>query len=114
MKKKIIICIILVMASLPTIARETYTPQQLNRMVNSGQYPDQGRITNTQTTSVSFSACKVTVENVMSQLRGSYPVKIIVNTSILRIVKAWTNDGVITATCSQADRKMVITQASYR
>ncbi len=106
--------IALLIASFTVTAGTTYTPQQLNRMINSGQYPSQGKVNKTQSKSMSFSNCKVAVENVMSQLRGSYPVKTIVNTSIIQTKKAWTNDGVITASCSKPDNKMVLTQASYK
>ena len=112
--KKTFTLIILVMVSLPAVAGKSYTQQQLNRMVNSNQYPDQGAIVKTQTKPMSFANCQIAVENVMSQLRGSYPVKTIINTSILQTVKAWTNDGVITASCSQPDKKMVLTQSSYK
>ena len=95
-------------------AEKTYTKSQINRMVNSGQYPAQNPVNNTQTKSMSFSACKVAVENIMSQIRDSYPVRTIVNTGILYTVKAWANDGAITASCSEPDRKMILTQASYR
>lgn len=90
-----------------------YKPNQLNRMINSGQYPNQGPVNNTQTKAMSFSACKVAVDNTLSPIRGSYPVKIIVNTRVLYMAKAWTNDGVVMASCSEPDRKMVMTQASY-
>ncbi len=112
--KKILLAVLLAILATSAYAGKTYTQSQLNHMVNSGHYPDQGSVINTQTKSISYSACKVEVENVMSQLRGSYPVKIIVNTNILYTVKAWTNDGAITVSCSGPDHKMVITQATYR
>ena len=112
--KKVLITVLLATMAATAYAGKTYTQSQLNRMVNSGQYPDQGPVNNTQTKSMSFSVCKVAVENVMSQLRGSYPIRTIVNTSILYTVKAWTNDSAITVSCSEPDRKMVLTQASYR
>ncbi len=113
--KKIHISIAMIMISYSAFAGGiTYTPQELNNMVNSGQYPEQGAVANTQTRDLSYSACKIAIESVMSQLRGTYPVKTIVNTSMLYIVKAWANDGAITASCSQPDRKMVLTRALYR
>lgn len=112
--KKAIIAITLAALSASAYAEQTYTPNQLNRMINSGQYPEQGPVNNSQTESMSFSGCKDSVEKVMSQLRGAYPVKTIVNTGFLFSVKAWTNDGVITASCSKPDRKRVLTQAPYK
>lgn len=112
--KKVLIAVLLTTIAATAYAEKTYTKSQLNRMVNSGQYPAQNSVDNTQTKSMSFSSCKVAIENVMSQIRDSYPVRTIVNTGILYTVKAWTNNGAITASCSEPDRKMVLTQASYR
>ena len=92
----------------------TYTPEQLNRMISNGQFPEQGEVEKTQTQEASFAECKVVVESVMSEIRGSYPVRTIVDTKMMYMVKAWTNTGVVIATCSQPDRKMVLTTSSYK
>lgn len=111
--KILIITLIVFLSAVLASAGKTYSPYQLKDMVKNGNYPKQGK-TNTQTKSVSFKACKAAAENVMSQVRGSsYPVEIIVNTNQLYVVKAWTNNGVITVSCSAPDRKMIIGQAAY-
>ncbi len=112
--KKLMTTIILVTMILSAYAEETYTPSELNRMVDSGQYPEQGPVSNTETKSISFGDCIVAVESIMSQIRDLYPVDTIVDTGLVYMVKAWTNDGAITATCSKSDQKMVITEAPYR
>lgn len=112
--KKLIIAMAFIATNASTYAEVTYTPSQLNRMISNGQYPNQGSVNNSQTESMSFADCKMAVKDVMSQIKGSYPVKAIVNTGILYTVKAWTNDGVITASCSAPDKKMILTQAPYR
>ncbi len=112
--KKLLATIILVMMIMSAYAEKTYTPSELNRMVNSGQYPEQGPVSNKETKSISFSDCIVAVESIMSQIRDLYPVETIVDTGLVYMVKAWTNDGAITATCSKSDEKMVITVAPYR
>lgn len=112
--RKLLLVICIAALSSNAISGTVYSKSQLNSMVSRGEYPDQGPVNNTQTRSMSFLNCKAAVENVMSQLRGEYPVRTVVNTGILYMVKAWTNDGAITASCSQLDRKMVLTQASYR
>lgn len=94
-------------------ASVTYTPQQLNQLVNAGQYPDQ-QSPSTMTESVSFGECLVRVESIMSAIRDYYPVRTVVDTSIVYTVKAWVNDAAITTTCSNPDSTRVITQASYR
>jgi len=112
--RKLLLTITVIAMSSNAIAGSVYSKSQLNSMVSRGEYPEQGPVNNTQAKAMSFSTCKVAVENVMSQLRGEYPVRTVVNSGIMYMVKAWTNDGVITATCSEPDRRMVLTQASYR
>ena len=110
---KLIVIPLMLSISTAAFAQKTYTPSQLNRMGNSGQYPSQGPVNNTQTQSMTFDACKANAERVMSQIRGSYPVRTVVDTGILYTVKAWTNNGAITVSCSELDREMILTQASY-
>ena len=112
--KNLLVMIILVTLSMSTYAEKTYTPSQLNRMVDNVRYPEQGPVSDTQTRSIPFAACKVTVDNIMSQLRDLYPVETIVDTGLVYMVKAWINDGATTATCSKSDQKMLLTVAPYR
>ncbi len=98
----------------PRRAAITYTPEQLNRMISNGQFPEQGEVENTETREASFAECKVVVESVMSEIRGIYPVQTIVDTKIMYMVKAWTNTGVVIATCSQPDRKLTLISSSYK
>lgn len=112
MRKLLILgCIII---STNALAEMSYSKEQLNRMISRGEYPEQGIVNKAQTNTITFYKCKTAVEKVMVQLRGAYPVETIVDTNAMYMVKAWTNDGAITATCSQLDRKMIITQASYK
>ena len=110
--KKLFVTIILVTLSISTYAEKIYTPSQLNRMVDDGQYPEQGPVSDTQTRSIPFAACKVAVDNIMSQVRGLYPVETIVDTGL--VYMAWANNGATTATCSKSDQKMLLTVAPYR
>lgn len=93
-------------------AGSRYTGKQLMAMVKSGQYPPQGEVTTT-TKSISFPACVAAVNNITGQVKGLYPVKTIASTSQVYLVKLWTNDAAMTLTCSQPDKKLVITQAPY-
>lgn len=111
---KLLATIILFMVCISAFAGKTYTPSELNRMVDNGQYPEQGPVSTTETKSILFSDCILAVEDIMSQIRDFYPVETIVNTGLIYMVKAWTNDGAITATCSKSDKKMVLTVAPYR
>lgn len=112
--KKLTAMIILSAIIMSAYGEKTYTPSELDRMIDSGQYPEQGPVIKTETKSISFDDCIVAVENIMSQIRDFYPVETIVNTGIVYMVKTWTNDGATTTTCSKSDQKMVITIAPYR
>jgi hypothetical protein len=115
MKKTLITIVILVSTlNVSAYAGTIYTPRQLNSMVDSGQYPNQGAVVDNQTKNMTFCSCKVAVDNVMSTLRGVYPVKTIVDTTVFYSIKAWTNDGAVTASCSKPDSKMVMTRALYK
>lgn len=110
---KLLIIVAAIFFCSDSFAAKTYTPSELNKMINSGQYPDQGSVTTTSKP-MTFAECKRTVDGIISQIRDSYPVKSIVDTSILYIVKAWTNDAAVTVNCSGPDKKMVLTQVPYK
>ncbi|WP_230580020.1 hypothetical protein [Xenorhabdus bovienii] len=92
---------------------KTYTKEQLNDMVNSGNYPDQLSPV-TKDSGLSFTACKNSALDAYNQVIGEYPAKKVVDSSILFIVKLWTNDGVIVISCSEPDQKSTITQSEYK
>lgn len=92
-------------------AGKTYTKAELQKMTAAGRYPAQGTVS-TESKPASFVACSATIDSITSSL-GGYPAETIVNTGIIRMVKMWTNDGVVTVSCSGPDRKMVITKAPY-
>lgn len=106
--------LVLSFVSAASQADTTYTPQQLRSMISSGSYPEQGPVTDTKTKPSTFDACKVSIEAITSQFRDSYPVRTIVDTSLLYTVKIWVNDAAMTVSCSSPDEKMVITQAPYK
>jgi hypothetical protein len=60
-----------------------------------------------QTRNMSFAECLATIRNVSAQL-GVAPI-IIVDTSILRMVRFPTITGSVLVTCSRPDRTMVLT-----
>lgn len=91
---------------------KTYTPQQLNSMVNSGNHPKQGS-PSSQSKPANFDQCKATAQEITGAVSDNYPVRQILNTSSGYIVKVWTNDAALTITCSKPDQKMVITQSNY-
>ncbi|CNK70210.1 Uncharacterised protein [Yersinia mollaretii] len=95
-------------------ASTTYTKEQLNSMDASGQYPEQESPVTKSVEIADFESCKQNAYSIYSQVSGSYPAKEIVNTNILYVVKVWTNDGVITVSCSEPDGKKVVTQSGYK
>lgn len=89
-----------------------YTPDELRNMIGRGEYPNQGEL-EIQTKIMTFPVCKVSVDAIINEIRDEYPVKIMLNTKNAYVVKAWLNDGPITATCSGFDNKMILTNAKY-
>ena len=96
----------------PAFAGKTYTPTQLRRMVQSGNYPKQGS-PSTQSQHMDYSACIAKVTAVVSSVQPAYPTSTILSTNIARIEKVWTNDAAMTLSCSAPDGKLVITTAPY-
>lgn len=109
---RIILTTALVLFAFSAWAAKTYTPQQLNQMVDSGNYPKQGNVV-TQTRVASFEECKFVVESSMSAIQEHYPVRAIVDTDFIYVVKAWTNDAAVTGSCTKAQNELVVTQANY-
>jgi hypothetical protein len=93
-------------------AQKIYNPAQLREMVRSGSYPKQGPASS-KTISTDYALCVSKVESIVGSVRANYPAQTIVSTSGLRVEKVWTNDAAMTFTCSAADKKLVITTASY-
>jgi hypothetical protein len=93
---------------------KTYTPLQLRRMVSKGQYPPQGPVQQTKTEHADFLACSRTVDSMVEAVAGDYPAQTIADTKIVKVVKIWTNDGAVVASCSALDENLVITVAPYR
>lgn len=94
-------------------AGKTYTPAQLRQMVQSQNFPDQGDV-QTTVAKRSYAACVIALEGIISAIQPNYPTATIVNTSLIRTEKAWTNDAAVTVTCSAPDEKLIITTAPYR
>ncbi|OSM95950.1 hypothetical protein AU509_12150 [Lonsdalea britannica] len=112
MKK--ILLVTAIFLSLNAAASTSYTKEQLNSMDASGQYPEQESPVTKSVENVDFKSCRNSTYGVYSQILGNYPAKEIVDTGILYVVKLWTNDGVITVSCSEPDGKKIVTQSSYK
>lgn len=94
-------------------ARSNYTRDELMQMVGNGRYPEQGAVS-TKADAMNYGDCIVAADAVTAPLRGVYPVITVVNTSLMYMVKLWTNDSAMTITCSALNEKMVVTTAPYR
>jgi hypothetical protein len=116
MKQRIIgllaIAFISLGVSSPAFSEKTYTPAELRSMVQSGNYPKQGSPSN-QSQRMDYSACIAKITAVVSSVQPEYPTRTVLNTSIARIEKVWTNDAAMTLSCSAPDGKLVITTAAY-
>ena len=112
MKKLVLPFILLPLVATFVTAKE-YTPEQLKQMVNSGNYPAQGK-SESNSKSMDFGKCVMKAQSMMSAISSNYPVSVITDTSIIYVVKAWVNDASMVITCSKSDNKMVITQSPYK
>lgn len=90
----------------------TYTPAELKVMLQTGKPPAQGK-PESQSKEASFGACVLSANEIASAIENEYPVETLVSTATVFMKKMWTNDGAIVVTCSDADRKMVITRSPY-
>ncbi|WP_419852765.1 hypothetical protein [Actinobacillus pleuropneumoniae] len=109
MKKMLLIFSILGLANAMANAT-TYTPEELKQMVANSNYPAQAPAQK-ETLSMFFNDCKIASKKLISDITPYYPVEIIVNTSTMYSIKAWTNDAAMTITC--ADNKLTITTSPY-
>ena len=105
--------VLLAAASSLAAAQKTYTPAELRRMVDSGNYPKQAS-PSTKTESVDYSSCVAKVTSVIDSVQPNYPTRTIVSTSVMRVEKLWTNDSAMTLSCSALDKKLIITTAPYQ
>lgn len=96
----------------PAVAKKSYTPAELRTMVKKGKYPKQGKA-KSQSQSMSFAACKAQAQSVVRDVKPNYPAEVVVDTGILFMAKTWTNDGVVTMSCSKPDGKLVMTISEY-
>ncbi|MBG6028978.1 hypothetical protein I5F10_16065 [Proteus mirabilis] len=96
-----------------SVNAKTYTKEQITSMVNAGNYPEQGE-SQSKSSYTSFADCKNTANYTLSAVSGDYPVRVLVDAPLAYLVKVWTNDGIVMVTCSEPDKKMVITQAKYK
>lgn len=97
----------------PALAQKTYTPAQLRSMVKSGKYPPQHSPRN-EVKDVPYASCLAALGSLVDSVRPEYPTATLVNTSIMRIEKIWTNDAVVVFSCNGPDGKMVIVTSKYR
>jgi hypothetical protein len=114
MFKKITFIILVTAFSNIAVAEKTYTKEELQQMSKIGNYPEQGKVKNTQTSDASFLGCKSSAKEMASQLSSLYPTQEIMDSSIAYSLKIWTNDGVVLVTCSEPDHKMIMTTSGYR
>ena len=83
-------------------------------MAASGHYPEQEATGVRSSEYLSFGDCKSSAYGVYIQVADNYPAEIIVDTTVMYVIKVWTNDGAIIVSCSRSDSKKIITQSAYK
>lgn len=107
------VLILMMFSTHPLIAEagKSYTPDQLRKMIQRGNFPKQGDVT-TKKESANYAECIALLRAIKSSI-AEYPSQTIVSTNTERMEKIWTNDGAVTVTCSANDRTIIITSAPY-
>jgi hypothetical protein len=98
--------------ALPALAGKTYTPAQLQSMVESGKFPAQGT-PSTRSESMDYAMCIARVESIVDSARPNYPTQKVLSTDSAHIEKVWKDDSTMTLTCSAPERKLITTTAPY-
>jgi hypothetical protein len=93
---------------------ETYTPIELKAMIDNGIYPEQAKAgTKSTSRNLDFGKCIRLISKIFGQVGDYYPTEVIVQSSILRSEKIWTNDGTLLISCSKPDGTMIMTESKY-
>ena len=109
---RVFLCAGLLVFASGVVAKE-YTKEQLIRMVNSGNFPEQGPPETLANEPMSFAACVEHVRTIANSL-GGYPYTVGLNTADVYMVKMWANDAALVAACSRPDGNLVIVKSAYR
>ncbi len=62
---------------------------------------------------MTFNVCVGKIDAIVDSIEEHYRAKSIVQTKLLYMVKVWTNDAAMTLSCSQSDKKLIISTAKY-
>ncbi|EOG1931320.1 hypothetical protein ACQFZT_000371 [Providencia stuartii] len=111
MIKKSIIAIVLSCIGFSVYAGTSYTKEELNKLVDSGNPPKEKYEQILGTDTMPFSPCKSDVNKMYNQLIGEYPVKVIQNSPDSYVVKMWANDGFVVAKCANGQK--IVSGAEY-
>ncbi|CAI1073979.1 hypothetical protein [Serratia fonticola] len=109
--KKLLLTMLMV-ASFFATAKE-YTKEQLNSLVEAGNYPDQGVPQTLADEVVDFSQCREIGRSTLNSV-SSYPTRVLTDTSLIYSIKIWANDGVVFMTCTNADNRSVVKKSFYK
>ena len=96
------------------VPNKKYTSEQLNTMIKSGDYPELGAESSSESSrNSSFDDCINELKRIISVTKNNYPVTIISDTSEMFIVRLWKNDQATTLTCSEKELTKSIVIAPY-
>ena len=99
-------------AARPAPATRTYTPEELRDMVAAGKPPRLVK-PQTQTQRASFPACAQQARALVDSARPSYPVRVLADTRYAYRARVWTNNALMTLSCSRLSERSVLTIAPY-
>lgn len=97
---------------IPVRAEKTYAPEQLRKMVQSGNYPAQGPIAKEETRNMSWLQCLTQTELIIGAVAPAYPSVKLADTYLMTSTTVWLNDAAMTVAC-YADDRLHIASAPY-
>lgn len=93
-------------------ARE-YTTEELRRLVDAGNPPEQGEPETVRDESMPFEVCLAGKARVLEAASADYPSAEVLRSPASEIDTLWTPEGVVQITCSRAGERMRITRSPY-
>ncbi len=111
--KKLLLGLFLISMTLSSFAK-TYTKEELNSLVQSGNHPAQGPLETIADEIVPFNACREATKSIVDSVSSNYPTKVLSDISLMYSAEVWTNDGAILMTCTQPDNRSTVKKAVYK
>ncbi|MFC4728016.1 hypothetical protein [Coralloluteibacterium thermophilus] len=106
-----VVAVALLLVSGGAVAK-SYPVEELKRMVEAGNTPEQGEQETVRDEEMAFQACVAGKARVLEAASADYPTAQVLRSPVTEIDTLWTPDAVMQITCGNG--RMKITRAPYR